>query len=33
MPYVNNLNQNRLLWPIPQTQLDNNPNLIQNPGY
>ncbi|AZB29284.1 RagB/SusD family nutrient uptake outer membrane protein [Chryseobacterium balustinum] len=33
LPYVNNLNQNRLLWPIPQTQLDNNPNLTQNPGY
>lgn len=33
LPYVNNLNQNRLLWPIPQTQMDNNPNLTQNPGY
>ncbi|MBB6369746.1 RagB/SusD family nutrient uptake outer membrane protein [Chryseobacterium shigense] len=33
LPYVSNLNQNRLLWPIPQAQLDNNPNLTQNPGY
>lgn len=23
----------RLLWPIPQTALDANPNLTQNPGY
>jgi hypothetical protein len=23
----------RILMPIPQTQLDNNPNLKQNPGY
>ena len=23
----------RLLFPIPQTQLDANPNLVQNPGY
>jgi len=22
-----------ILWPIPQTQIDNNPNLQQNPGY
>jgi hypothetical protein len=22
-----------ILWPIPQTQIDNNPNLEQNPGY
>ena len=21
------------LWPIPQRQIDLNPNLIQNPGY
>jgi hypothetical protein len=21
------------LWPIPQVQIDNNPNLKQNPGY
>lgn len=21
------------LWPIPKTQIDNNPNLKQNPGY
>ncbi len=23
----------RLLFPIPQTQMDANPNLVQNPGY
>jgi effector-binding domain-containing protein len=22
-----------LLWPIPQTELDKNPNLVQNPDY
>jgi hypothetical protein len=21
------------IWPFPQTEIDNNPNLIQNPGY
>ena len=21
------------LWPIPQRQIDLNPNLVQNPGY
>ncbi|WP_371696145.1 RagB/SusD family nutrient uptake outer membrane protein, partial [Cloacibacterium sp.] len=20
-------------WPIPQSQIDNNPNLTQNAGY
>ncbi len=33
LSYASNINQNRLLWPIPQNQLDNNPNLTQNPGY
>lgn len=33
LPYAGNLNQDRLLWPIPQTKKDANPNLIQNPGY
>lgn len=23
----------KLLWPIPQSELDKNPKLIQNPGY
>lgn len=27
------INENRLLYPIPQNQIDKNPNLIQNPGY
>jgi hypothetical protein len=31
--YVNNLTEQRLLWPVPQSQLDKNPNLTQNPGY
>jgi hypothetical protein len=26
-------NANRLLFPIPQSALDANPNLQQNPGY
>jgi hypothetical protein len=28
-----NLTENRLLWPIPQAELDKNQNLTQNPGY
>lgn len=28
-----NLTEQRLLWPIPQAELDKNPNLTQNPGY
>jgi starch-binding outer membrane protein, SusD/RagB family len=27
------LSQAQLLWPIPQSELDRNPNLTQNPGY
>ncbi len=27
------LNQQRLVWPIPQAELDKNANLTQNPGY
>ncbi len=33
LSYVNNLTEQRLLWPIPQSQMDNNPNLTQNAGY
>ena len=33
LSYVNNLTEQRLLWPIPQSQLDKNPNLTQNNGY
>ncbi|MBB4805326.1 hypothetical protein HNP38_000598 [Chryseobacterium defluvii] len=33
LPYAANINQNRLLWPIPQAQMDKNSNLTQNPGY
>jgi hypothetical protein len=28
-----NLTQNRLVFPIPQSELDKNSNLVQNPGY
>ncbi|MGE5317043.1 MAG: RagB/SusD family nutrient uptake outer membrane protein [Chloroflexota bacterium] len=27
------VNENRLWWPIPQSELDNNTKLVQNPGY
>ncbi len=30
-PY--HLTQNRLVWPIPQAELDKNAKLTQNPGY
>jgi len=36
-PYGNTLNyaltQNRLLWPVPQSERDLDKNLAQNPGY
>lgn len=28
-----NLTENRLVWPIPQAELDKNTKLTQNPGY
>ena len=28
-----NANKNRLLFPIPQTEIDANPLMTQNPGY
>ncbi len=28
-----NLTPNRLVWPIPQAELDKNKQLVQNPGY
>jgi hypothetical protein len=28
-----NLTQNRLVWPIPQAELDKNKQLVQNAGY
>jgi len=27
------IDNNHLLLPLPQTELDLNPNLVQNPGY
>ena len=33
LPYASNINQNRLIWPIPQDKLDANALLNQNPGY
>ena len=29
--FKNNLHM--LLWPIPQSAMERNPNLTQNPGY
>jgi hypothetical protein len=31
MPYVRS--EEKLTWPIPQSEMDINPNLVQNPGY
>jgi hypothetical protein len=28
-----NVTPNRLVWPIPQAELDKNTKLTQNPGY
>jgi hypothetical protein len=28
-----NIQPTRMVWPIPQAQIDLNPNLTQNPGY
>lgn len=27
------IDANDLLWPVPQSEMDKNPNLVQNPGY
>ena len=27
------LTQESILMPVPQTALDDNPTLVQNPGY
>jgi len=32
-PIGYNLTPNRLIWPIPQAELDKNSNLVQNIGY
>ncbi|MGC1632267.1 MAG: RagB/SusD family nutrient uptake outer membrane protein, partial [Gelidibacter sp.] len=29
----NNASQKHLLFPVPQIEIDRNPNLTQNPGY
>lgn len=31
--FAYNVNQNKLVLPIPQNELDRNPKLVQNPGY
>jgi starch-binding outer membrane protein, SusD/RagB family len=31
MPFVRS--EENLTWPIPQSEIDLNPNLVQNPGY
>jgi hypothetical protein len=28
--FIDNVSE---LWPIPQVELDANPNMVQNPGY
>ena len=28
-----NLTENRLIWPVPQAEMDKNTQLVQNPGY
>jgi hypothetical protein len=28
-----NLTENKLIWPIPQSEMDKNAQLVQNPGY
>ena len=28
-----NMDAHRLIYPIPQADMDNNPKLVQNPGY
>jgi len=33
VPLGYNLTQNRLVFPIPQAELDKNTKLVQNPGY
>lgn len=32
-PFGYNLTQNHLVWPIPQSEMDKNSKLVQNPGY
>jgi len=32
-PIGYNLTPNRLIWPIPQAEMDKNSNLVQNSGY
>lgn len=27
------LNEDRLIWPVPQAEMDKNSKLVQNPGY
>jgi hypothetical protein len=27
------LNTDKLIWPVPQSEMDKNSNLVQNPGY
>ncbi len=33
VPIGYNLTEEKLIWPIPQSELDKNVNLVQNPGY
>ena len=33
LPIITTINENRYLAPIPASEIDLNPNLVQNPGY
>ena len=32
-PPPTNVQPARMVWPVPQAQIDLNPSLTQNPGY
>ena len=33
LPYASSINTSKLIWPVPQSKIDANKNLKQNPGY
>jgi hypothetical protein len=33
LPYASNISTSKLIWPVPQSKIDANKNLVQNPGY
>ena len=32
-PTITKIDERGLIMPVPEKQLDNNPNISQNPGY